>query len=136
MGANLLFLLPGFRSLGSSKQKAGMVPGCGQTAKVLRYVSTSVSSMKLVIGFHHSGGDRRSVLYQFAKSSHAVLPAFEPGPHKLYSASIPRALPWADLLRPLRGKFSEPFRFQTPLFCRRRLKSVRMGKTDSYPSHN
>jgi len=24
--------------------------------------------MKLVIGFHHSGGDRRSVLYQFARN--------------------------------------------------------------------
>ena len=30
-------------------------------------------------------------------------------------------MPWADLLRPLRGEFSEPFRLQTPLFGRRRL---------------
>ena len=48
--------------------------------------------------------------------------------------SIPRALPWADLLRPLRGEFSGPFRFQTPLSGRRRLEFVRIGSSLARPT--
>ena len=44
-------------------------------------------------------------------------------------------MPWAGLLRPLRGEFSWTLRLQTPAFDHHRLKSVRMGSSEASPTN-